>query len=147
MPGYVLHRTEPGRALRHATGMKYVRHLVAASALAGLAAVAGAQPASAPETLKIQYLISAIDSLKDAAFFRNGVAYGSKSAADHLRLKWRLAGSRCTTAEGFIHYCASASSVTGLPYSIRFADGHTVTSEIFLRRELSAYQAAGLTGG
>ncbi len=127
--------------------MKTARYLVAASALTGRVAFAGTQPATAPETLKIRYLISAIDSLKDAAFFRNGVAYGSKSAADHLRLKWRLAGSRCKTAEAFIRYCASGSSVTGLPYSIRFADGHTATSEVYLRRELSEYQAAGPPGG
>lgn len=92
------------------------------------------------ETAKIQYLITAIETLDRAEFVRNGTGYDARSAADHLRLKLKNAGSRVRSAEDFIKVCASASSVSGKPYEIRFADGHTVTSETYLRSKLAAYR-------
>ena len=94
------------------------------------------------ENQKIQYLISTIESLPNAQFVRNGTAYDAKSAADHLRLKLRRAGSRVATAEDFIQVCASVSSVSGSPYQIRFADGSTMTSEVFLRQKLREFEQA-----
>ncbi len=94
------------------------------------------------ENQKIQYLISTIESLPNAQFVRNGTAYDAKSAADHLRLKLRRAGSRVATAEDFIRVCASVSSVSGSPYQIRFADGSTMTSEVFLRQKLREFEQA-----
>jgi hypothetical protein len=91
------------------------------------------------EAQKIEYLIAAIETLPNAQFIRNGSAYDGKDAADHLRLKLKSAGSRVVTAEDFIRLCASVSSVSGLPYQIRFADGHTVTSETFLRQKLQEF--------
>ena len=52
-------------------------------------------------------------------------------------MKLRKAGSRVKTAEDFIRYCGSQSSVSGQPYQIRYADGRTVTSESFLRAKLA----------
>jgi hypothetical protein len=91
------------------------------------------------EAAKIQYLITAIATLDHAVFIRNGTGYDARTAADHLRLKLRNAGSRVRSAEDFIKYCASVSSISGEPYRIRFADGYTVTSEAFLRGKLAAY--------
>jgi hypothetical protein len=98
--------------------------------------------ASSPPSLegaKIEYLIGSIESLQNAQFIRNGVAYDSRAAAEHLRLKLRAAGSRIATAEDFIRLCASVSSVSGTPYQIRFSDGHTVTSEAYLRQKLAIF--------
>jgi hypothetical protein len=98
--------------------------------------------ASSPPSLeaaKIEYLIASIESLQGAQFIRNGIAYDSKAAAEHLRLKLRATGSRVATAEDFIRLCASVSSVTGTPYQIRFSDGHTVTSEMYLRQKLETF--------
>jgi hypothetical protein len=92
------------------------------------------------EARKIEYLIAAIETLPNAQFIRNGSAYDAKSAADHLRLKLRNASARVVTAEDFIRVCASVSSVSGLPYQIRFADGSTVTSETFLRQKLLEFE-------
>lgn len=91
------------------------------------------------EAEKINYLITAIESLPNAQFVRNGTAYDAKAAADHLRLKWKNAGSKVTTAEDFIRLCGSVSSMSGKPYQIRFADGKTVTSESFLRDKLAKF--------
>jgi hypothetical protein len=104
-----------------------------------LAAPAQAGSLSLVEAQKIEYLITAIESLQDAQFIRNGIGYDSKAAAEHLRSKLRVAGPRVSTADDFIRLCASASSVSGTPYQIRFGDGHTVTSEAYLRQKLEAF--------
>jgi hypothetical protein len=109
--------------------------------LAGVLRDARAQTTVLQETQKIEYLISEVQSLNDATFFRNGVGYDGVAAAAHLRLKWHAAGSRVTTAEDFIRRCATGSSVSGLPYTIRFSDGHELTSERFLHRKLRELEA------
>jgi hypothetical protein len=113
-------------------------------ALAGvfLGALAALTYAGTPDSLeerKIEYLIASIDNLQNAQFIRNGVTYEAKTAADHLRMKRRMAGPRVTTAEEFIRLCASVSSVSGAPYQIRFSDGRVVTSEVFLRERLREF--------
>jgi hypothetical protein len=92
------------------------------------------------EGQKIAYLIASVETLQDAQFIRNGTAYDGKAAADHLRLKLRMAGSRVATADDFIRLCASSSSVSGIPYQIRFSDGRAVSSEAYLRQKLAEYQ-------
>ncbi len=91
------------------------------------------------EEKKIDYLIASIETLQNAQFIRNGVAYEAKAAADHLRMKRRGAGSRVTTADDFIRMCASVSSMSGTPYQIRFSDGRVVSSETFLRERLAEF--------
>jgi len=93
------------------------------------------------EQHKIQYLIGTIADLKDARFIRNGSEYDAQQAADHLRLKLRYAGDRVKTAEDFIVYCATGSSMSGDKYRIKFADGRLVDSATFLRDKLAAYPA------
>lgn len=92
------------------------------------------------EQHKIDYLIASVAGLKDASFIRNGKAYDAPRAAAHMRLKWRFAGSRVKTAEDFIRYCATASSTSGIRYTIRFADGRSIDSANFLQKMLSQYR-------
>jgi hypothetical protein len=54
-----------------------------------------------------------------------------------LRLKREKAGSRVKTPDDFIRLCGSVSSMSGLPYQIRYADGRVETSEAFLRARLA----------
>src|SRR5262245_40990001 len=115
-----------------------MKFLLALTLLA-LAAASQAGDLAPLEAQKIQYLIHSIETLEGAHFIRNGTAYDAKAAADHLRLKLSKAGGRVKTAEDFIKYCASVSSVSGKPYQIRFADGHAETSEHFLRKKLSEF--------
>jgi len=93
------------------------------------------------ELRKIEYLISSIADLNGAVFIRNGKEYDSPRAADHLRLKLRYAGGRVKTAEDFIVYCATGSSITGMAYQIKFADGRIVAAAAFLRDRLIVYAA------
>ena len=95
-----------------------------------------AQAKQDKEARKIDSLIRSVEELRDAKFMRNGVAYDSKAAAEHLRRKLRNAGGHCKTAKEFIALCAAKSSESGKPYEIRFADGKTMTSEAFLRQKL-----------
>jgi hypothetical protein len=92
------------------------------------------------EQKKIDYLIGEIASLHDAKFIRNGSEYDVDQAVEHIRMKRRNAGSRIKTAENFIDYCATASSLSGEKYLIRYKNGKTVEAAIFLREKLRAYQ-------
>jgi hypothetical protein len=91
------------------------------------------------ETAKIQYLIASVETLEGAKFIRNGSEYDAHAASDHLRLKLKMAGKKVKTAEDFIKFCASQSSITGKPYLMRFADGTTVKSEVFFRNKLKTF--------
>ncbi len=93
----------------------------------------------ASEMAKIQYLIASVGDLKGATFIRNGSEYDTQAASSHLRLKLKAAGKRVKTAEDFIQYCASKSSMSGEPYLIRLADGTTIKSEVFFRDKLKAF--------
>ncbi|GLH73432.1 hypothetical protein GETHLI_19340 [Geothrix limicola] len=93
------------------------------------------------EAQKIETLIQAVASLQGAVFIRNGTQHSPKEAADHLRLKWKNAGSRVKTAPDFIRLCASESSMSGRPYEIRLKDGRTVLSRDWLWTELKRMEA------
>jgi Family of unknown function (DUF5329) len=101
-----------------------------------LAAIGIAADRSPAEDARIEYLIATLGSLNDAQFIRNGTSYDNVAAVNHMRLKLRAAGGRVKTAEDFIRYCATESSISGRPYEIRFADGRTVASADFLRQKL-----------
>ncbi len=91
------------------------------------------------EQQRIDYLIDSVAALKGASFIRNGVAYDAAKAASHMRLKLRFAGRQVHTAEDFIVCCGTGSSVSGINYKIRFADGHSIDSASFLRHKLAEY--------
>jgi uncharacterized protein DUF5329 len=104
--------------------------------LLAAAATARAGNPSAIEDARIEYLLSVVGSLHDAQFIRNGTVYDSAAAVSHMRTKLRAAGSRVRTAEDFVRYCASTSSISGRPYEIRFPDGRVLSSADFLRQKL-----------
>jgi Family of unknown function (DUF5329) len=95
------------------------------------------------EARKIEYLINSVATLQNAQFVRNGTSYDGKSAADHLRLKLKNAGSKITTVEDFIRLCGTGSSVSGIPYTIRFADGTTVNADLYFRQKLALFVSSG----
>jgi hypothetical protein len=120
----------------------------AAAAVDRLAAPASARPAARAlsETDKINALIAGIEHLPGAVFIRNGSEYTGDRAAAHMRLKWHNAGRRIKTADDFIHYCASASSMSGKKYRIRFADGHSVDSAQYFQQQLKLIEARPASG-
>jgi hypothetical protein len=98
------------------------------------------------EQQKIAYLIDSVATLQGATFIRNGTEYDAARAADHMRLKLRFAGSRVKTAEDFITYCGTGSSISGIKYTIRFYDGRVVDSATFLHGKLTEYATRTVSG-
>lgn len=96
----------------------------------------------AREQARIDYLIDSLRSLKGAVFIRNGNEYDAKTACDHLRGKLKYAGERVKTAEQFIDYCASASSMSHKPYFIQFHDGTTQETRFYFQAKLREFDAA-----
>jgi hypothetical protein len=93
------------------------------------------------EDQKIAFLINSIAEMRDATFIRNGSEYDGQHAADHMRLKLSYADKKVQTAEDFIVCCGTGSSMSGRPYSIKFADGRIVPSADFLRAKLLEFRA------
>lgn len=121
--------------IRGAFDMKKISAVLATVLLLAAVHVCAGDPS---ETARIQYLLASVEALEGATFIRNGSEHGARAAAAHLRLKLKAAGNKVQTAEDFIKFCASRSSMSGEPYLIRFADGTTVRSEMFFKNRLRA---------
>jgi hypothetical protein len=74
-------------------------------------------------------------------FIRNGSEHTAAEAVAHLRLKWSNAGGHVRTAEDFIRYCASKSSMTGIKYRIRFSDGREMDAGDYFHEQLRRIEA------
>lgn len=70
-------------------------------------------------------------------FIRNGTEYSGAEGAQHLRDKLGKAGDRVKTTEDFITGIASTSYISGKPYLVKFADGHTEPTAEWLRKHLA----------
>ena len=66
-------------------------------------------------------------------FIRNGLEYSGAEGAQHLRDKLAKAGDRVKTITGI----ASKSFLSGKPYLVKFADGHTQPTGEWLRAHLA----------
>jgi hypothetical protein len=93
----------------------------------------------AREQQRINYLIESLSSLRGAVFIRNASDYHATTARDHLRRKLDVAGERVKTAEDFIKYCASESSMTHQRYTIRFADGRVTDTASYFHNKLKEF--------
>jgi hypothetical protein len=68
---------------------------------------------------------------------RNGTEYSGAEGAEHLRDKLAKAGDRVKTTDDFITGIASTSFLSGKPYLVKFADGHTQPTGDWLRAHLA----------
>jgi hypothetical protein len=93
------------------------------------------------EQKRIDFIIEALAKLPGAVFIRNGTEYKASDAQSHLQQKLNYFGDRVKTAEDFIKYCASESSMSHQPYRIRFSDGRTVETAVFFREKLKEFDA------
>ena len=85
---------------------------------------------------EIDELISYVGT-SGVRFIRNGTEYSAAEGAQHLRDKLARAGNRVKTTEDFITGVASTSYITGKPYLVKFADGHTQPTGDWLRAHLA----------
>ena len=91
---------------------------------------------------RIEHLLQTVESLKGAAFIRNGTEYDARDAGKHLRMKLKMAGDRVKTAEDFIEICASRSTFSGAAYQIRLPDGTIIGTAPFFRAKLREFDDA-----
>ena len=88
------------------------------------------------EKEKITYLLDELEKSK-LIFIRNGDEYSAKDARDHMQKKLDYAGNRITTADQFITYIATKSSLSGKSYYVKYPDGKQTESAVYLRNLLS----------
>jgi hypothetical protein len=93
----------------------------------------------AREQQRIDYLMQSLGQLKGAVFIRNGKEYDAPAARDHLQTKLNYVGERAKTAELFIKYCATESSMSHRPYTIRFADGTVTETAVYFTEKLKEF--------
>jgi len=90
-----------------------------------------------PQTkAEIDELISFVQT-SGVRFIRNGKEYSAAEGAQHLRDKLARAGDRVKTTDDFIAGIASKSYISGKPYLVKFADGHTQPTGDWLRAHLA----------
>ena len=105
--------------------------------LASLASVALARDAR--QQARIDFLLHEVETSRGVVFIRNGADHDGASAGKHLRMKLGYAGDRVQTAEDFIRYCASESSLTHQKYKVRLADGKTMDASEYFTEKLRAF--------
>lgn len=98
---------------------------------------------------EVAHLLTFVEQ-SDCTFFRNGKAYSSIEARAHIDNKYNYIKGRISSAEQFITYGASKSSITGKKYTVD-CEGATMTSGQWLGEELAAFRknratASGTTG-
>ncbi|HEY5862424.1 MAG TPA: DUF5329 domain-containing protein [Casimicrobiaceae bacterium] len=111
---------------------------VAATFLA-LAHAAHADPAPAAQA-EIDHLLAFV-AASSCSFIRSGKPYPAAEARDHLAGKFQYAKSRISTADQFIRYIASESSMTREPYKVK-CGASEMPAGVWLTAELQRYRAA-----
>jgi len=96
--------------------------------------------ASADTTREIDHLLEFIGS-SSCTFFRNGEEYDATAARGHIERKYKYAQKWIETAEQFIEYTATRSSISGEPYRV-ICSGREELSADWVKRELARFRAA-----
>ena len=128
-------------ALRHAARMKRSCLLLLPMLVLLLAWSGFGRAATVPPRAEIAALIARVEQAQGVTFIRNGSAHGAGEAAAHLRRKLRAAHGGITSAEQFIAAVGTRSSMTGIAYRVRFADGREIDSATWLRQLLRELRA------
>ena len=95
-------------------------------------AIAAAAPAEDPE---IAELLRVIEK-SDAQFTQNSIQYTAPEAAEHMRRKLELAGSRVKSADDFIQDVGTETY--GKPHTQRWGNGRVEPTGPWLRSQLHA---------
>jgi hypothetical protein len=93
----------------------------------------------AREQARIDFLIHEVEAARGMTFIRNGSEYDGAAGAKHLRMKLDFAGDRVKTAEDFVKYCASESSMSHRKYQVRTADGKTTEAAAYFYAKLREF--------
>ena len=113
------------------------RVLLAAAAAFALSQAAGASTEGAARD-EIDHLLNFV-ATSSCTFVRNGTEYPSEKAREHLAGKYQVAGGRISTAEEFIKYVATGSSMSGEAYHVKCGNTDAL-SGVWLTDELARYR-------
>ena len=96
--------------------------------------------AETPAQREIDHLLTFV-ATSPCTFVRNGTEYPPDKARDHLASKYQFAGSKITTAEEFIKYLATESSMSGELYHVKCGKTDAL-SGVWLTDELNRFRKA-----
>ncbi|MBM9500008.1 YfeK family protein [Leptospira sp. 201903071] len=82
----------------------------------------------------LNLLMNSLESC-ECKFIRNGAEHDPKEAREHMERKLKATDGRIQTVPGFIEHIGSKSSITGKPYLVKFADGKTLASAVWLKEK------------
>jgi hypothetical protein len=88
--------------------------------------------------IEIKHIIEYIENSK-CTFIRNGKEYNTKEALVHIQNKYEYTKRWIKSAEDFIKYTATKSSVSGRPYTVR-CDGRKILCAEWLSEELKRFR-------
>ena len=88
--------------------------------------------------VEINHLLQFIGKA-NCTFVRNGDSHASSEAQSHINRKYNYVKSKVTSAEDFIKYTATKSSMSGKYYKV-ICTGEEKTSQKWLLDELAAYR-------
>jgi hypothetical protein len=91
---------------------------------------------------EIRHLLDFISG-SSCVFIRNGDRYPAVEARAHIERKHQHIGDRVRTAEDFIAYAATKSSISGEPYLVRCGE-RELPSAAWLKEELARYRGKGV---
>lgn len=117
-----------------------VRRTLAALAATFALALSTVAPAETPAKSEIDHLLNFV-ATSSCTFVRNGTEYPSDKAREHLASKYQFAGSKITTADEFIKYLATESSMSGELYHVK-CKGVDKLSGVWLSEELARFRKA-----
>lgn len=80
----------------------------------------------------LNLLMNSLESC-ECKFVRNGTEHEPKEAREHMERKLKATDGKVQTIPNFIEYIGTKSSVTGKPYLVKFSDGKTVESAVWLK--------------
>ena len=109
------------------------------AAFAFLLSVTALSARDAREQARIDFLLRQVETSAGIRFIRNGTEHDGPAAAKHLRTKLNAAGARVVTAEDFVKYCASESSMTHQKYQVKLADGTVLDAAAYFRTQLHKF--------
>jgi hypothetical protein len=90
---------------------------------------------AAGTTEEIESLLLFIEQ-SECTFVRNSNHYDALKAREHIEKKYEYYKERITTAEDFIRYSATKSSITGEPYRV-ICHGENIITSDWLKAELA----------
>ena len=93
----------------------------------------------AREQARIDFLLHQVETSVGLKFIRNGAEHDGVAAGAHLRSKLGASEARVATAEDFIKYCASESSMTHQKYKVKAADGTVLDAAAYFQAELRKF--------